>query len=89
MADGSRRAPVVVLTGTELFAPHHVEHEWRKAGGRRQELTEAAYVRMDNLVTLADLTQQVYLDLPDYWAWFKEHMERRRRRRKKGSAADA
>ena len=88
MADGRRRAPVVVLTGKELFAPHHVEHEWNEAGGARQKLTEPGHGRMDNLVTLADLTQQIYLDLPDYWTWFKEGMEKRRRRRKSGSVAD-
>ena len=82
MADGRPRAPVIVLTGMELFASHYIKHEWKEAGGRRQELIAPAYVRMDNLVTLANLTQQIYLDLPDYWTWYEEHLEKRRRRRK-------
>ena len=87
-SDGRWRAPVIVLTGTELFASHSVEHEWKNRGGRRQTLAEPGYVRMDNLVTLADLTQQVYLDLPAYETWSRERIEKRRRRRKEkaGSA---
>ena len=63
LVDGSRRAPVVVLTGTELFAVSGVERAWKKLGGLRQQLAEPGYVRLDNLLTLANLTQQVYLDL--------------------------
>ena len=77
LADGRWRAPLIVLTGKELFAPHNVEHEWRKSGGLREELTTPAYVQMDNLTTLADLTQQVYLDLPDYNTWLKDCYARR------------
>lgn len=72
LADGRWRAPVVVLTGTELFANDGVQNRWREHGGLRAELTEAAYVHIDNLVTLADLTQQVHLDLPSYWSWFEQ-----------------
>ena len=82
---GRWRAPVIVLTGTELFASHSVEDEWKERGGRRQTLTEPGYVRMDNLETLADLTQQVYLDLPAYGTWSRERIEKRRRRRKEKS----
>ena len=78
LANGRWRAPVIVLTGKELFAPHDVEHEWRKSGGLREELVTPGYVRMDNLFTLASLTQQVYLDLPDYFTWLKERYGRRR-----------
>ena len=88
MPDGRWRAPVVVLTGTELFASHGVEHEWKESGGRRQTLAEPGYVRMDNLVTLADLTQQVYLDLPAYVTWSRERVEKRRRRRKDKAGVD-
>ena len=78
MADGQWRAPVVILTGTELFASFSVEQEWNDCGGLRQELTKHAYIQMDNLVTLADLTQRAYLDLPAYGTWFEKRMEKRR-----------
>ena len=77
LADGRWRAPVIVLTGKELFAPHYVQREWCKSGGLREELATPAYVRMENLTTLADLTQQVYLDLPDYNTWLKDRYARR------------
>lgn len=72
MGDGRWRAPVLVLTATELFARHNARNEWRKAGGLRERLTQPAHVQMDNLITLANLTQQVYLDLPDYFTWLKD-----------------
>ena len=78
MADGRWRAPLVVLTGTELFSSFWVEREWKECGGLRQELTKHANIRMDNLVTLADLTQQAYLDLPAYWAWLEKRREKLR-----------
>ena len=76
MNDGRWRAPVVVLTGAELFATDSVEHQWNNDKGRRQELMGLGDVRLDNLLTLADLTQQIYLDLPAYWSWFEERRER-------------
>ena len=79
LADGRWRAPVVILTGGELFANDGVQRVWREHGGLRSELTKAAYVRMDNLVTLADLTQQVHLNLPSYWSWFENRMDRWRK----------
>ena len=88
MGDGRWKAPVVVLTGTELFAVYGAQQEWNEGGGLRQKLTKAAYVQMDNLMTLANLTQQVYLDLPNYTAWLRERIEKRRGRRKNNSSDD-
>jgi hypothetical protein len=65
LADGTPRAPVIVLTGTELFANGEVEHAWKNIGGQRSDFVRPARVRIDNLWTLADITQQVYLGLPD------------------------
>ena len=77
LVDGRWRAPLVVLTGTELFAGNGVDDEWKDRGGLRQQLAEAPNVRIANLVTLADLTQQVYLDLPNYWTWFEDRRKKR------------
>ena len=78
---------MVVLTGTDLFAPGGLRHEWKTRGGPKRKLTRAAYVHMSNLVTLADLTQQVYLNLPNYGAWFSERMKKRHRHRNNTSSA--
>ena len=40
-------------------------------------------VRLDNLRILADLTQQLYLDMPSYSSWMEEKWKRRAARRKK------
>ncbi len=63
--DGRPRAPVIVLTGTELFSEWHVQQIWEALSDQRGQLAAWPALRLDNLWTLADLTQQVYLDLPD------------------------
>lgn len=65
LPDGRPRAPVIVLTGTELFASWQIEQAWKDLGGQRAKFVAPASVRIDNLWTLADITQQVYLGLPD------------------------
>jgi hypothetical protein len=55
------RAPVLMLTGTELFTAHHVQHTWKEKGGKHKELVEPGWIQLDNLRTLADITQQLYL----------------------------
>jgi hypothetical protein len=86
--NGQPRAPVIILTGTELFSDWHVKHAWEKLGGRHAEFSKHASVDLDDLWTLADLTQQLYLDMPSYWDWLSEHYKRRRRhpRYQKGKA---
>ena len=75
------RAPVIILTGTELLTPHHLEGIWKKKGGKHAKLIGPGYVRLDNLRTLADITQQVYLGMPSYSTWHQAKWEKRRRRR--------
>ncbi|HEU6456292.1 MAG TPA: hypothetical protein VN201_12595 [Roseateles sp.] len=60
---GRPRAPVMVLTGIELFAPWKIDDAWKSVGGVRQELAEAGHVRLENLWVLADATQQAYLGM--------------------------
>jgi hypothetical protein len=76
------RAPVIVLTGTELFASFSIEHAWKSAGGRRAEFAAQGWSRPDSLRVLADLTQQVYLGLPSYGAWSEAKWKARAARRK-------
>lgn len=60
------RAPVIILTGHELFVDHSISSTWKELGGRHAQLIEPAYVHLDNLRVLADLTQQLYLGLEPY-----------------------
>ena len=63
--DGRLRAPVIVLTGTELFAEWDITQTWQALSDQRGQLAAWPALRLDNLWTLADCTQQVYFDLPD------------------------
>ena len=68
LENGQPRSPVIVLTGTELFASWHLGHAWKDKGGQHARFAELAGMSLDNLRTLAELTQQLYLGLPDPWA---------------------
>jgi hypothetical protein len=67
LPDRRPRAPVIVLTGLELFS-WHINHSWEERGGRHAKFVEPARVCLDNLWTLAEFTQQLYLGLPDSYA---------------------
>ena len=60
------RAPVIVLTGTELFSTGSLNTSWGKKGGKHKELIDRAWPGRHNLRFLADLTQHVYLGMPPY-----------------------
>ncbi len=77
------RAPVIMLTGTELFTAHYLDSSWKEKGGKHKELIEPAWVRTDNLRVLADLTQQLYLGMPSYGQWREEKWKKRNARKKK------
>lgn len=74
------RAPVIVLTGVELFSGYWLSMTWEEKGGRHKDLSSPGYVRLDNLKVLADLTQQLYLGLPSYSDWLVTKQEARKRR---------
>jgi hypothetical protein len=75
------RAMIIVLTGTELFADFRVEQTWKELGGEHAAAVKHASVNLDDLWTLAEVTQGLYLGLPSYWKW-----RRRRRQKTKGVA---
>lgn len=64
------RAYVMVLTGLELFIDDYdgLSRAWEKKGGKHQELISHSMVKyhLNNLKLLAELTQQLYLDMPSY-----------------------
>jgi hypothetical protein len=75
--NGEPRAMVIVLTATELFADHHLKQTWQEAGGAHAGMVKHPSVHIDDLWTLADITQQLYLSMSAYWDW-------RSKRRRKG-----
>lgn len=80
------KAYTVILTGTELFAESNIlSMIWEKKGGKHKEL--ASMLRSDDLEVFADVTQQLYLNLPpvfdDIRAKFeKKHLNRKLRKKK-------
>jgi hypothetical protein len=72
LENGRPRWPVIVLTGTELFASWNLSRAWKDKGGQHAHFAQPASVRLDNLWTLAQLTQQLYLGLPAPWAHLRQ-----------------
>jgi hypothetical protein len=78
LENGLSRAPVIVLTGMELFCPWHISHSWKETDGLRKQFADDNGTRLDNLWTLADATQQVYLGLPSRFDEMRKRWERAR-----------
>jgi hypothetical protein len=85
ISSGITKAAVIVLTGTEIFSNNSLglQYVWKQKGGKRAQLIEPAYIREDNLRVLADLTQQIYLDLPSYSEWLMKKYQKRKIRKKR------
>ena len=68
--DKEIRAYVMVLTGLELFIDDYggLSRTWEQKGGKHKELISHSMVKrnLSNLKLLAELTQQLYLDMPSY-----------------------
>ncbi|NQT01113.1 MAG: hypothetical protein HQ580_03760, partial [Planctomycetes bacterium] len=82
------RAPVIILTGAELFAAHSLENAWKEKGGEYAQLISPGWIRVENLRILADLTQRLYLGMPFYHEWMRVRQECRLARRKKYRSGD-
>ena len=77
--NGESRAPVIVLTSKELFSNLKIAAEWRRIGGKHESLIKAFAGRIDNLRVLANLTQNLYLDLDNYENWWLKKIEKKRK----------
>jgi hypothetical protein len=78
LPNGELRAPVIVLTAGELFADYSIEESWEAAGGKSAALASVSRGRMSNLRVLADLTQQLHLDLESIDAWLDDQWKKKR-----------
>lgn len=81
------RAPVVVFTAVELFAGLSLAERWKEKGGNYAKFGDASSVETGNLRTLADITQQLYLNLPPYSKWLEAKWKAIHARRKAGAEA--
>ena len=84
--DGRPRAPVIVLTGTELFCSWRISATWKELEGKRKQFAEG-HMRLDNLWTFADATQQIYLDLPSRSEEMRQQRESNRASAEKAALA--
>jgi hypothetical protein len=58
MHEGLPRNPLIILTGTELFADHSIYEKWERDHWRREQ---------SDLFEIAELTQRKYLGLKSFW----------------------
>lgn len=85
---GQSTNPVILLTGTELFAEHYISREWENRPEPYKSLSD--YKHMRTLHAFADATQQIYLGMPSYFTWrkaaWKKKAERRKLQRERASS---
>jgi hypothetical protein len=75
--------PVVILTATELFSMFGAPECWEDKEGKSSEMYKK-HSYLSSLGELADVTQQLYLDMNPWHEWLEERWERRRARMKTG-----
>jgi hypothetical protein len=78
---GKPSNPVILLTGNELFS-YRFAVNWKRKGGLFEKLSQRSY-ELRELSTLADATQQLYLNLPSRFEWLQA--EWKKRKQKQGS----
>jgi hypothetical protein len=83
------RAPVIVLTGVELFASFRLSETWKDLGGRYAGFAQTISHRSSSLRLLADCTQQLYLGMPSFHTWLEAKWQAKRARRAARQAAQA
>ncbi|MCG9126296.1 hypothetical protein JT359_01725 [Candidatus Poribacteria bacterium] len=57
------RAPVIILTGTELFTTGFLSTAWEEKGGKHKDLSKRVAFSKSNLRIMANFTQHLYLDM--------------------------
>lgn len=84
---GESYSPIVVLTGIELFSSRGVSSCWKGRGGLYDQFHERNF-DYSELPSLAHVTQQLYLGLPDWHEWsdaeWKKKIKRKTKTKKNG-----
>jgi hypothetical protein len=85
--------PVLILTGTELFARSGPPHCWKEAGGTHGAFAKKVHSWI-NLLELCDATQQLYLGMNPWHEWLRERWEKKAKRselpsKDQGSSSDS
>ena len=70
--------PVLILTGTELFAVFRPEQSWERAGGQHEPWAAKFRRGHLSLLELCDATQQIYLGMKPWQQWLKELWDQKR-----------
>ncbi|MBL1140406.1 MAG: hypothetical protein HND53_00045 [Proteobacteria bacterium] len=70
--------PVIVLTGNELFSSHGIPYCWKDKEGKAGEIAESNFYPR-GLSDIADVTQQIYLDMKPYHEWREEQWKKRQK----------
>jgi hypothetical protein len=75
---GKPNSLVIPLTGTELFSDS-ISENWKGKGGLYERFSERSF-ELSQLSTLADATQQIYLNLPSWFEWSETEWKKRRQK---------
>ena len=65
----------------QYFTDFFLEDTWNKKGGNHKQLTSQLSM-MNSLRNLANLTQQLYLNMPSYDEWIMEKWQKNLRKDK-------
>jgi hypothetical protein len=71
--------PVLILTGTELFADFRPEYSWKDASPAHVKWADRARGHL-TLLELCDATQQLYLDMKPWHQWLQERQDQKRKK---------
>jgi hypothetical protein len=66
---------LIVLTGTELFAAHHIYDDWGEDGETGSFVRKYASIDLSNLHEVAELTQRRYLGIPTFGEELRQNFD--------------
>jgi hypothetical protein len=69
--------PVIILTANELLTDRGPRQEWEQRGDEFKRHARS-WGDQRELVSLADATQQIYLDMQPWHRWLEERHKRRK-----------
>jgi hypothetical protein len=78
--------PVLILTGTELFADFRPEYSWKEGSASHSAMAQKMQGHM-SILGLCDATQQLYLDMKPWHEWLRERRELKRAKATQKAAA--